>query len=90
MSIESESLAYDSSMYGGRPTFPLTHCLGDDAGATLYELITKDLADRRQKRFRKANSSRKLSRESLTDAIPNVQEDSNGVKELRVLLADHR
>ena len=79
MSIEAESFAYGSSMYGGRPTFALTRRLGDDAGLTLYELIPEDLADGRQKRFRKANSNRKLSRESLMEAVPDVQEDSNGV-----------
>ncbi len=79
MSIEAESFAYGSSMYGGRPTFALTRRLGDSAGLTLYELIPEDLADGRQKRFRKANSNRKLSRESLMEAVPDVQEDSNGV-----------
>ncbi|SNR42918.1 DUF7680 family protein [Halorubrum vacuolatum] len=79
MSIEAESFAYGSSMYGGRPTFALTRRLGDDAGLTLYELIPEDLADGRQKRFRKANSNRKLTRMSVTDAVPNVREDSTGV-----------
>jgi hypothetical protein len=66
-------------MYGGRPTFALTRRLGDDAGLTLYELVPEDLADGRQKRFRKANSNRKLTRVSVTDAIPDVREKSNGV-----------
>ena len=79
MSIEAESFAYGSSMYGGRPTFALTRRLGDDAGLTLYELIPEDLADGRQKRFRKANSNRRLTRVSVTDAVRDVQEDSNGV-----------
>ncbi|WP_255150365.1 DUF7680 family protein [Halorarius halobius] len=79
MSIEAESFAYGSSMYGGRPTFALTRRLGDDAGLTLYELIPEDLADGRQKRFRKANSNRRLSRVAVTDAVPDVREDSNGV-----------
>ena len=79
MSIEAESFAYGSSMYGGRPTFALTRRLGDDAGLTLYELIPEDLADGRQKRFRKANSNRRLTRVSVTDAVPDVREDSNGV-----------
>jgi hypothetical protein len=79
MSIEAESFAYGSSMYGGRPTFALTRRLGDDAGLTLYELIPEDLADGRQKRFRKANSNRRLTRVSITGAIPDVQEDSTGV-----------
>jgi hypothetical protein len=79
MSIEAESFAYGSSMYGGRPTFALTRRLGDDAGLTLYELIPEDLADGRQKRFRKANSNRKLTRMSVTDAVPDVREDSTGV-----------
>lgn len=79
MSIEAESFAYGSSMYGGRPTFALTRRLGDDAGLTLYELIPEDLADGRQKRFRKANSNRRLARVSVTDAVPDVWEDSNGV-----------
>jgi len=79
MSIEAESFAYGSSMYGGRPTFALTRRLGDDAGLTLYELIPEDVADGRQKRFRKANSNRKLKRVSVTDAVPDVWEDSNGV-----------
>ena len=79
MSIEAESFAYGSSMYGGRPTFALTRRLGDDAGLTLYELIPEDLADGRQKRFSKANSNRKLTRTGITDAIPDAQEDSTGV-----------
>jgi len=79
MSIEAESFAYGSSMYGGRPTFALTRRLGDDAGLILYELIPEDLADGRQKRFRKANSNRRLTRVSVTDAVPDVQEDSTGV-----------
>lgn len=79
MSIEAESFAYGSSMYGGRPTFALTRRLGDDAGLTLYELIPEDLADGRQKRFRKANSNRTLTRVSVTDAVPDVRDDSNGI-----------
>jgi hypothetical protein len=66
-------------MYGGRPTFALTRRLGDNAGITLYELVPEDLADGRQKRFRKANSNRKLTRVPVTDAVPDVREDSNGV-----------
>ncbi len=79
MSIEAESFAYGSSMYGGRPTFALTRRLGNDVGLTLYELIPEDLADGRQKRFRKANSNRKLTRMSVTDSVPDVREDSTGV-----------
>jgi hypothetical protein len=79
MSVESESFAYGSSMHGGRPTFALTRRLGDDAGLTLYELVPEDLADGRQKRFRKANSNRRLTKMSVTDAVPDVWEDSNGV-----------
>ncbi len=79
MSIEAESFAYGSSMYGGRPTFALTRRLGDNAGLTLYELIPGDLADGRQKRFRKANRNRTFVRESVTHAVPDVQKDSNGV-----------
>ena len=82
MSIEAESFAYGSSMYGGRPTFALTRLLGDDAGLTLYELIPEDLADGRQKRFSRANSNRKLTRTGITDAIPDAQEDSTGVLDL--------
>ncbi len=78
MSIEAESFAYGSSMYGGRPTFALTRRLGDDAGLTLYELVPEDLADGRQKRFKKANSNRKLTWVSVTDAVPDVREESNG------------
>ena len=78
MSIEAESFAYGSSMYGGRPTFALTRRLGGDASLTLYELIPEDLADGRQKRFRKAKSNRKLRRMSITGAIPDVREDSTG------------
>ncbi len=79
MSIESESFAYGSSMYGGRPTFALTRRLGDDTGLTLYELIPEDLADGRQKRFKKANSNRKLARVSITDAVLDVHKGSNGI-----------
>lgn len=82
MSIEAESFAYGSSMYGGRPTFALTRRLGDDAGLTLYELIPEDLADGRQKRFSRANSNRTLTRTGITDAIPDAQEDSTGVLDL--------
>ncbi|WP_436931238.1 DUF7680 family protein [Halosimplex halobium] len=78
MSIETESFAYGSSMYGGRPTFALTRRLGDDAGLTLYELVPEDLADGRQKRFKKANSDRTLSRVSVSAAVPDVSEDPNG------------
>ena len=77
--LESESFAYGSSMHGGRPTFALTRRLGDNAGLTLYELVPEDLADGRQKRFRKANSNRKLTRVAIPDAVSNVREDSNGV-----------
>jgi hypothetical protein len=79
MSIEAESFAYGSSMYGGRPTFALTRRLGDNVGLTLYELIPDDLADGRQKRFSRVNSNRKLTRTGIEDAIPDVQEDSTGV-----------
>ena len=79
MSVEAESFAYGSSMYGGRPTFALTRRLGADAGLTLYELIPKDLADGRQKRFRKSNSNRRLTQVSVTDAVPDVRENSSGV-----------
>ena len=79
MSVESESFAYGSSMHGGRPTFALTRRLGDDAGLTLYEFVPEDLADGRQKRFRKANSNRRLTRMPVTEAISDVQEDSNGI-----------
>jgi hypothetical protein len=43
----------------------------------LYELVPEDLADGRQKRFRKANNNQKLSKVPIPDAIPSVQEDSN-------------
>lgn len=76
--LESESFAYGSSMYGGRPTFALTRRLGDDAGLTLYELIPEDLADGRQERFRKSNSTRTLVRVSVMDALPDVKEKSDG------------
>jgi len=82
MSIEAESFAYGSSMYGGRPTFALTRRLGDDAGLTLYELAPEDLADGRQKRFRKANSNRTLTRAGITDAIPDAKKNSTGVLDL--------
>lgn len=79
MSAEAESFAYGSSMHGGRPIFALTRRLGDDAGLTLYEFIPEHLADGRQKRFRKANSNRMLSRMVLTDALPDVTADATGV-----------
>ena len=79
MSIEAESFAYGSSMYGGRPTFTLTRRLGDDAGLTLYELVPEDLADGRQKRFRKANRNSTLTRVSVTDAIPDIRKESSGI-----------
>lgn len=79
MSIESESFAYGSSMYGGRPTFALTRRLGDEAGLTLYELIPEDLADGRQKRFQKANSNRTLKKMALPEAMQDVSVDSTGV-----------
>lgn len=79
MSVEAESFAYGSSMFGGRPTFALTRRLGEDAGLTLYELIPEDLADGRQKRFRKANSNHRLTRMKITDAVSGVTEDSTGV-----------
>lgn len=76
--LESESFAYGSSTYGGRPTFALTRRLGNDAGLTLYELVPEDLADGRQKRFRKSNSNRRLTRVPIPDALPNVWEDQSG------------
>lgn len=76
--VDSESFAYGSSMYGGRPTFALTRRLGSDAGLTLYELIPEDLADGRQKRFRRANSNRKLSRVAVEEAIPDMKGKPNG------------
>lgn len=78
MSIEAESFTYGSSMHGGRPTFALTRQLGDDVGLTLYELIPEDLANGRQRRFQKANSNRTLIRLPITDALPDVREDSAG------------
>lgn len=78
MSIEAESFTYGSSMYGGRPTFALTRRLGEKGGLRLYEFIPEDLADGRQRRFRKANSTRKLSRVSITEAVPDARRDSDG------------
>lgn len=75
---ESESFAYGSSMYGGRPTFALTRRLGNDAGLTLYEFVPESLADARQKRLRSANSNRKLTRVSIIDAIPDIRTESDG------------
>ena len=86
MSVKAESFAYGSSLHGGRPTFALTRRLGDDAGLTLYELAPEDLADGRQKRFRKANSNRTLTRTGITNAIPNAipdaKKNSTGVLDL--------
>jgi len=82
MSIEAESFAYGSSLHGGRPTFALTRRLGDDAGLTLYELTPEDLADGRQKRFRKANSNRTLTKTGITDAIPDAKGDPTGTLDL--------
>lgn len=81
MSAEARSFAYGSSMYGGRPTFALMRRLGDNTGLTLYEFIPEHLADGRQKRFRKANSNRTLSRTAITDALPDVTVDATGVLE---------
>ncbi len=80
MSIEAEaeSFAYGSSMHGGRPTFALTRRLGDDAGLTLYEFIPEDLADGRQRRFQKANSNRTLRKLPITEALPDIRENSKG------------
>jgi len=80
MSIESEakSFAYGSSMHGGRPTFALTRRLGDDAGLTLYEFIPESLANGRQKRLRRANSNRTLSRIPISEALPDVSENEVG------------
>lgn len=78
VNTEAESFVYGSSMYGGRPTFALTRRLGSDAGLTLYELVPNNLADGRQRRFRKANSNRTLVRSRLTDAIPEIKEVSTG------------
>lgn len=80
MSIEqeAESFAYGSSMYGGRPTFALTRRLGDDPGLTLYEFIPDDLAKGREKRLRRANSNRTLSRIPIREALPDVSEDAEG------------
>lgn len=75
---ETESFAYGSSMYGGRPTFALTRRLSDDAGLTLYEFVPQSLADARQKRLRSANASRKLTRVSIIEAIPDINTKSGG------------
>ncbi|MFC4357992.1 hypothetical protein ACFO0N_08535 [Halobium salinum] len=82
MSIEAESFAYGSSIYGGRPTFALTRRLGNNAGLTLYELIPEDLADGRQKRLSRANNNRNLTRTDIADAILDAREDSTGVLDL--------
>jgi hypothetical protein len=79
MSIEAESFAYGSSIYGGRPTFALTRRLGSDAGLTLYELVPNNLADGRQNRFKKASSNQTLTRVPIENAIPDVSKDSAGV-----------
>ncbi len=81
MSVEPEakSFAYGSSIHGGRPTFALTRRLGDDTGLTLYELVPEDLANGRQKRFKKANSNHRLTCVSITGALPDAQKNSNGV-----------
>lgn len=78
MSVQSgaESFTYGSSMHGGRPTFALTRRLGKDTGLTLYELIPENLANGRQKRLQRANSTQSLNRISLPNAIPNARMDS--------------
>jgi len=80
MSIESEveSFAYGSSMHGGRPTFALTRRLGDDPGLTLYEFIPDELANGRQNRLQRANSNRTLSRIPIANALPDINEDTDG------------
>jgi hypothetical protein len=74
---ESDSFIYGSSIYDGRPTFALTRRLGDDAGLSLYEFLPEDTADARQRRLHNANSNRKLARVSITDAVPEVNEESD-------------
>ncbi len=79
MSAEAESFAYGSSKYGGRPTFALTRRLGEDAGLTLYEFIPNEIADGRQRRFRKANSNQTVTRMPITEAVPDVEEGRSGM-----------
>lgn len=77
MSIESESFAFGSSLFGGRPTFALVRELGDDPGLTLYELLPGDLADGRESRLERSGKRQTLGRKAMEDALVGIRYDTN-------------
>jgi hypothetical protein len=77
MSIEAESFAFSSSLFGGRPTFALVRELGDDPGLTLYELLPGDLADGRESRIQQSNRRQSLLKKDLDDVLVGIQRDED-------------
>lgn len=73
MSIEAESFAFGSSLFGGRPTFALVRELGGNPGLSLYELLPSDLADGRESRFQRSNGCQSLHRKNLDEVLVGVQ-----------------
>lgn len=70
--VEGESFAFNSGVYGDRPTFILTRTLGDERGEiTLYELSPVEIATARQERFDRvrANKQTRITTVDLADAI---------------------
>jgi hypothetical protein len=76
MSIEAESFAFGSSLFGGRPTFALVRELGDEPGLTLYELLPEDLAAGRESRIQRSNRNQSLKKKNL-DVLVGIQCDED-------------
>lgn len=77
MSIEAESFAFSSSLFGGRPTFALVRKLSDDPGLTLYELLPGDLANGRESRIQRSNRRQSLLKKDLDDVLVGIQCDED-------------
>ncbi len=72
MSIEAESFAFGSSIYGGRPTFALTRQIGDEEPElTLYEFAPKELAGARSRRFESSGSHQVVMTVPLDEVVNN-------------------
>jgi hypothetical protein len=75
MSIETDSFAFGSSLYGGRPTFALTRRIDDDGKPTLtlYELLPKSRAESRNDRMKRFDKGLKVI--SVEDAVVDFEND---------------
>lgn len=76
MSIESDSFAFGSSLYGGRPTFVLTRQIDDDGrpSLTLYELLPEERADARYEKMRRFGKGMKMV--SIEDAVVDFENNT--------------